>query len=203
MTEQVQELEPAQRPARTSPRPNLRALLAALLAGAIVLGAGLAVIGTVHKRYAATSTLSFSPRVTSVNADVVQLAASRYAVVAGSTSTVAEAAAASSLTPHELRSGLAVAVQPLTANLDITASLKDARQAATAVNAIADIVARSAASDPLIAGDVTDRADLGSVKTKPSRTLLWLITIAAAVLVAGWVGFLVRYLTLRTMARRE
>ncbi|CAL9636685.1 hypothetical protein [Streptomyces levis] len=175
-----------------------RGLLAALLAGLLVLGAGLVIIEELPTRYSTTSTVSFAPRSQpTISADVIELAANKYAVVAGSTASVASAAAAADVTREALRDALSISVDPQTANLNIAVALGDSRESATAANAIADVVDRAAARDTLIAGDITARADPAAAQTEPSRALLRVIAVAAALLVAGWVSFAARQISRR------
>ncbi|GAA2761703.1 hypothetical protein GCM10010103_07440 [Streptomyces paradoxus] len=175
-----------------------RGALAALLAGLLVLAGGLVVIEQLPTRYSTTSTISFAPRSQpNVSADVIELVANKYAVVAASTTSVASAAAAASVTRAELRDALSISVEANTANLDIAVSLANARAAATAANTIAAAVNRAAADDQLIAGEITARADPVSAQLQPSRSLLRVIAVAAALLVAGWVSFAARQISRR------
>jgi capsular polysaccharide biosynthesis protein len=165
-----------------------------LLAGLLVLGGGLAIIELLPTRYSTTSTLSFAPRsAPNISADVIELAANKYAVVARSTTSVNSAAAAASVTREELRDALSVSVEPTTANLDIAVSLPDSRKAATAANTIAAVVSRAAVNDRLIAGEITARADPAAAQTEPSRSLLRVVAVAAALLAAGWASFAARH----------
>ncbi|SMQ20649.1 Capsular polysaccharide biosynthesis protein [Streptomyces sp. Ag82_O1-12] len=182
----------------SSGSPRRRGLLAALLAGLIVLGAGLVVVEQLPTRYSTTSTISFAPRsLNVVDADVVELIANKYSVVAGATATVDSAADTAGVTPKQLRDTLSATVEPNTGNLNISVSLGNARQAAVAANSIANTVNRAAGNDRLIAGEITARADPTAAQLKPSRTLLRVVVVAAALLVAGWVGFAVRQLSRR------
>ncbi|MFC8517453.1 O-antigen ligase family protein [Streptomyces sp. NPDC057257] len=175
-------------------RPTTRAILAGLLAGLVVLGAGLIVIAEQPTRYAATSTVSLAPRsLPNVSADIVRLAATKYAVVAGSTANLELAARRSDMTTSELRDDLSVAVQQETANVDITVTGRNADQAASAANSIASAVATATDHDRLITGEVTAPADPDAADRKPSRPLLLTIAIVAAVLIAAWVTVGVRY----------
>ncbi|MFD8236295.1 hypothetical protein ACFV20_31025 [Streptomyces sp. NPDC059696] len=175
-----------------------RGLLAALLAGLLVLVTGLVIIEQLPTRYATKSTISFAPRSQpNVSADVIELVANKYAVVATSTTSVASAARAASVTRKELRDALSVSVPSNTANLDISVSLPDANEAATAANSIAAVVSRAAADDQLIEGEITARADPVSAQLQPSRSLLRVVTVAAALLVAGWVSFAARQISRR------
>ncbi|MEU4464761.1 hypothetical protein AB0G20_13785 [Streptomyces sp. NPDC024017] len=187
-------------PARflSSGSPRRRGLVAALLAGLIVLGVGLVVVEQLPTRYSTTSTISFAPRSLSVvDADVIELIANKYSVVAGSTATVDSAADAAGVTPKQLRDTLSATVEPNTGNLNISVSLANARQAAVAANSIAATVNRAAGNDRLIAGEITARADPTAAQLKPSRSLLRVVVVAAALLVAGWAGFAVRQLSRR------
>ncbi|WP_405727535.1 hypothetical protein OG885_06695 [Streptomyces sp. NBC_00028] len=173
--------------------------LAPLLAGLVVLGAGLAVVEKLPTSYATTSTISFAPRAdTLVSADVIELIANKYAVVARASATVHVAAVAADVKPEDLRAGLSVTVEPRTANLDITVSLDDADQAARACNAIASVVDRSVRDDRLVSGEITDRADPAAAERHPPRGMLRLMVVAAALLAAGWAGFVVRQMDRRS-----
>ncbi|MFD5910041.1 hypothetical protein ACFWHL_15120 [Streptomyces massasporeus] len=175
-----------------------RGVLAALLAGLLVLVGGLVIIEQLPTRYSTKSTISFAPRSQpNVSADVIELVANKYAVVASSTTSVAAGAAAASVTRKELRNALSISVAANTANLDISVSLPDANEAATAANTIAAVVSRAAADDQLIAGEITARADPVSAQLQPSRSLLRVVTVAAALLVAGWVLFAARQISRR------
>lgn len=168
-------------------------LLAPLLAGVLVFGVGLTVVEQLPTSYATTSTISFAPRTTPlVNADVIELIAQKYAVVASASTTVNSAAEASGVTPADLRDGLAVTVEQGTANLDITVALDSADQAATAGNTIADVVDRAVRDDRLVSGEITDRADPDAAELNPPRAMLRFLVVAAALLAAGWVGFAIR-----------
>ncbi|MER7402950.1 hypothetical protein ABT373_10805 [Streptomyces sp. NPDC000070] len=170
-----------------------RGLIAPLLAGLIVLGAGLAVVGQLPAHYSATSTLSFVPRSQSVaDADIIELIANKYAVVAGSTRTIDTAADAADVTPKQLRDELSVGVQPTTGNLEIAVSLGKREESAAAANAIATVVDRVADRDRLVSSDVTARADADAATAQPSLSLLRGLVVAAAFLVAGWVAFAMR-----------
>lgn len=175
-----------------------RGVLAALLAGLLVLVAGLVIIEQLPTRYSTKSTISFAPRSQpNVSADVIELVANKYAVVASSTASVAAAAEAASVTRKELRNALSISVAANTANLDIAVSLSDANEAATAANTIAAVVSRAAADDQLIAGEITARADPVAAQLQPSRSLLRVVAVAAALLVAGWVTFAARQISRR------
>lgn len=180
-----------------------RVLLVPLLAGVIVLVTGLVVIGHLPTRYSATSTISFTPRPKPVSdANVIELIASKYAVVASSTRTVHSAASAAAVTPDRLRDALSVKVQPKTGNLEIAVALGKARQSATAANAIASVVNKAADNDRLVFGEVTARADAEAVQLQPSRSLLRVITVAAALLAAGWAGVVMRQVVRRGAERK-
>ena len=173
--------------------------LAPLLAGVIVLGAGLAVVERLPTSYATTSTISFAPRAeTLVSADVIELIANKYAVVARASTTVDTAAVAAGVEPEDLRADLSVTVEPRTANLDVTVSLDSADQAAKACNAIANVVDRSVRDDQLVSGEITNRADPDAAERNPPRGMLRLIVVAAALLAAAWAGFAVRQLDRRS-----
>lgn len=178
-------------------RRNRPAILAGLLAGLVVLGVGLAAIAQQPTRYAVTSTVSFAPRAPGVQADIVQLAATKYAVVAGASTTLDSAARRNSMTTARLRDAVSVSVQQTTANVDIKVTVVDSAQAAEAANAIASVVAGATDSDKLISGEVTAPADPAAAQRKPSRTLLRAVAIVAALLVAGWVTFGVRHVSRR------
>jgi O-antigen ligase len=181
-----------------SAHPNRRAILAGLLAGLLVLGTGLAVIAQQPTRYAATSTVSFAPRSQpAISADIVRLAAGKYAVTAGAKSTLDSAARGNSMTTSQLRDDLAVSVQQETSNVDIQVTAADPADAAGAANAVAATVARKADRDRLISGEVTAPADPDAAKRKPSRTLLMTVAIVAAVLAGGWTAFGVRHISRR------
>ncbi|WP_028807546.1 O-antigen ligase family protein [Streptomyces canus] len=192
-------------PAGKRPRsvpPMGRAILAGLLAGVVVLGVGLIVITAQPTRYAATSTVSFAPRSQpNISADIVRLAATKYAVVAGATTTLDQAARRSSIAISDLRGNLSVAVQQETANVNVTVTSAHADQSARAANSIAAAVARASDNDKLISGEVTAPADPAAAEHKPSRTLLLTVAVVAALLVGVWVGIVVRYSSRR--AARE
>ncbi|MFF9275495.1 O-antigen ligase family protein [Streptomyces griseosporeus] len=176
-----------------------RRVLAGLLVGLLVLGAGLAVIALQPTRYAVTSTVSLAPRSQpDVSADIVQLAAGKYAVTAGATRTLEFAARQSSMSTSQLRDDLDVSVQQQTANIDITVTSPNASQSAEAANAIAAVVARQTDGDRLISGEVTAPADADAATRKPSRTLLTAISVVAAVLAGGWAAFAVGRLDRRS-----
>ncbi|MCL7425870.1 hypothetical protein [Streptomyces sp. YS415] len=183
-------------PRRTS--SYRRPVLAGLIAGLIVLAIGVTVIALQPSRYTVTSTVSFAPRSQpNVSAEVVQLAATKYAVTAGARTTLDFAADRSAMTTSQLRDRVSVSVQQGTANVDIEVEGSNAAQGARAANALASSVAQATADDELIVGEVTAPADPDAAEHTPSRPLLLTVAIIAAVLVAGWVGFAVRHLDRR------
>ncbi|WP_328875202.1 hypothetical protein OHT76_36870 [Streptomyces sp. NBC_00287] len=183
----------------SAPAPTYRRpLLAGLIAGLVVLGIGVTVIELQPDRYAVTSTVSFASRSQpNVSAEIVQLAATKYAVTAGARSTLDFAADRSAMTSTQLRDHLSVTVPQGTANVDIEVEDADAEQGAAAANAIASSVARATDNDALILGEVTAPADPDAAHHTPSRTLLLTVAVIAAVLIGGWVAFGVRHLDRR------
>ncbi|MGV9274770.1 hypothetical protein [Streptomyces griseosporeus] len=186
---------------RVRPRRRRRAL-AAVVSGLLVLGIGLLVIELLPTRYVATCTVSFSPRTQlNVDAAAVRLVAQKYAVVAGSTTTVASAARATSISSNELHDALSVSQPSDTSNLNIKVSLPERIDAARAANAIGAIVTRSAADDRFVSSSVTGPAAAGAAEVQPSRPLLRTLAVAAALLVAGWVAYAAGYVDRRTRER--
>ncbi|MEU0442090.1 hypothetical protein ABZ202_20420 [Streptomyces sp. NPDC006186] len=172
------------------------------MSGLLVLGIGLLVIELLPTRYVATCTVSFSPRTQlNVDAAAIRLVAQKYAVVAGSTPTVDQAARATSLSSDELHDALSVAQPSDTSNLTIKVSLSQRDEAARAANTIGAIVARDAADDRFVSASVTGPAAAGSAEVQPSRPLLRTLAVAAALLVAGWVAYAVGYLDRRSRGR--
>lgn len=176
-----------------------RAVLAALVSGLLVLVVGLTVIQLLPTRYVATCTVSLSPRAQlNVDAAAIRLVAQKYAVVAGSTTTVNAATKSTSVSAAELRDSLSVSQPSDTSNLNIKVSLPDRVQAARAANAIGAQVVKTAADDKFVSTSVTGPADAAAAKVQPSRSLLRTIAVAAALLVAGWVAFGTLYFARRS-----
>jgi len=108
--------------------------------------------------YTATSVLSVRPADSRTNDQVVTLLLSRYTAVGQSRQTLAAAAQTAGVSTDTLLNGTAVLNPPLTANIRITVSLRNATAAAAAANAITATVLQAAHQDGLVSADQVERA---------------------------------------------
>ncbi len=108
--------------------------------------------------YTVTSVLSVRPADSRTNDQVVTLLLSRYTAVGQSRQTLAAAAQTAGVSTDTLLNGTAVLNPPLTANIRITVSLRDATAAAAAANAITATVLQAAAQDGLVSAGQVERA---------------------------------------------
>jgi capsular polysaccharide biosynthesis protein len=186
---------PTRRPAVAPPRPEpadagttrpaVRLGVAAFL---VVLVCSLGGIQLLPPSYAATAVVSFSPRPTAMStAETVQLVCQKYVVIATSGQTMHAASAMVGLSPEELSTSTTVTLEAGTANVDITVERPDRDAAVAAANAIAEVLVRDAADDPLVTGETTSPALSSRVTTKPARSVLRAAAVIAALLVGVWV----------------
>lgn len=174
-------------------------------AGIVFLVVGACAVGGVQLlpvRYAANSVVSFTPRPQSgADANMVQLIAQKYAVVATSEEVLGITASRTGVPESRLRGAIASQVQPDTGNLTITATLPDRHRAADVANAVANAVADDASDDDIVSGEQTAQASAAAVQASPPKPLLSLAGGVAALLLAALVLLAARRLDRRNPPR--
>jgi capsular polysaccharide biosynthesis protein len=137
--------------------------------------------------YTSSSVVTLTPKGTRpVSAGVVILTAPRYVAYATSPFALRQVANPLGLDPHELQSNVIVTMEAATANITIQATLNDPQDAADVADALAVLVLKRAAADPILAAQVVSTAVTPNGPSGPNRSGILGGGVVAA-LVAGLV----------------
>lgn len=181
-------------PAAISPSKRRRAALrTAVLTFLVVLAGAMLGVQILPTRYAATSVVSFMPRLTSLtSADTVQLLGQKYVVLATSATIMQTAGDAIQAPPEDLVRATTAVLDAGTGNLEITVLRPSRQQAVDAANAVADVLVRRSRYDDLVQAESTSPAVASRAESRPARLLLRCAASVAAVLAGLLVWTLVR-----------
>lgn len=135
-----------------------------------------------------TAVMAVSPRIeqgSSTSGDVIQLMAQKYAAYCTSPEVLKRASEASGITVKDLLKSTKVAVEPMTANVDIEVHHTDPARAAAAANSIANWTVDRIEYDQMARGDVVRSADVVAAEPAMPRPLLIAASALAGLALGG------------------
>lgn len=186
----------AGRTSRRRPRSGqgVHPLIAGVLAGLLVLGAGIAYTALRPTTYTATSVFSLVPRdPASTNADTVEMVGRAYMAYLSSPDLLGRIAQTSGGPREVLADATEITVEAGSANLQTKVTLPDEARAAQAANAVSEAGFVKARADVLVSPDLVSPAVVGAAEEHPPRLLLAAASLLAALLAGGLVGYVVSH----------